>query len=257
MAETSIEWTERTWNPILGCSIATPGCINCYAMKMAGRLEAMGTERYLGTTTKQKKKSVWTGKLVLAPDSTINDPLRRKKPTTYFVNSMGDLFHEECPTKWIDLVFNVMANAPQHTFQILTKRAGRLREYVESRSEQPLANVWLGVSTERQKEAEARIPELLAAPAAVRFISAEPLLGPLDLSRFLRCRPSLDWVIVGGESGHGARPMSSAWVESLRDQCATSRTPFFFKQWGGKNKKKAGRMLGGRIYDATPMALPL
>jgi protein gp37 len=254
MAETSIEWTERTWNPILGCSIATPGCTNCYAMKMAGRLEAMGTGRYAGTTRKVNSKSVWTGKLSLAPDSTFNDPLTRRRPTTYFVNSMGDLFHEDCPDTWIDRVFEVMSLARPHTFQVLTKRAARMHAYMRVRK--PLPNVWLGVSTERQKEADERIPLLLATPAVVRFISAEPLLGALNIRNFVKRaserNPSLNWVIVGGESGHGARPMRAEWVESLHAQCDGSDAAFFFKQWGGKNKKAAGRLLNGQVYDALP-----
>jgi protein gp37 len=167
---------------------------------------------------------------------------------------MGDLFHDDCPIEWIDRVFDVMARAPQHTFQVLTKRAARLREYTLRRTSSPLANVWLGVSTERQKEADERIPLLLAAPAAVRFISAEPLLGPLNISDYMRrtAVPRLNWIIVGGESGHGARPMKPEWAESLRDQCDRSGVAFFFKQWGGRNKKKTGRILGGRTYDAMP-----
>lgn len=265
MGETSIEWTESTWNPIVGCSIATPGCTNCYAMRMAARIEAMGTApHYDGTTERVKGKAIWTGKLALAPDDLIAAPLRRRRPTTYFVNSMGDLFHEDCPDPWIDRVFDVMGEASHHTFQVLTKRAQRLHDYLAVRRPKALPNVWLGVSTERQKEANERIPLLLKAPAAVRFISAEPLLGPLDIRRYIHgrkervgaCigrRPPLDWVIVGGESGPRARPMDPAWVESLRLQCDGSEAAFFFKQWGGKNKKVAGRLLHGRTYDAMPL----
>jgi protein gp37 len=278
MAETSIEWTDATWNPIVGCSIATPGCTNCYAMRMAARIEAMKTApHYIGTTEHVKGRAVWTGKLALAPDDLILAPVRRRRPTTYFVNSMGDLFHEHCPDEWIDRIFVVMAQAPQHTFQVLTKRARRLHDYLKARREKPLPNVWLGVSTERQKEADERIPLLLAAPAAVRFISAEPLLGPLNIREHLvgkedraidvgravrervgvggRRRASLDWIIVGGESGPRARPVAAAWVESLRDQCDASDVAFFFKQWGGKNKKAAGRLLQGRTYDDMPFGV--
>lgn len=216
MSKTSIEWTESTWNPVVGCSVISPGCTNCYAMKMAARIEAMGNQpRYAGTTRKVNGNAVWTGKLAQAPESTLLEPLRRKKPTTYFVNSMGDLFHEDCPDDWIDRVFAVMALARQHTFQVLTKRAKRMQDYMANAEREalwmnavadlfeidcsllngrypimgqrspwlPLPNVWLGVSAERQQEADERIPLLLDTPAAVRFISAEPLLGPIDLTR--------------------------------------------------------------------------
>lgn len=204
--KSNIEWTEQTWNPIVGCSIVSPGCTHCYAMKMAARIEAMGNQpRYAGTTKKVNGNAVWTGKLAQAPEETLLAPLRRKKPTTYFVNSMGDLFHDDITDDWIDRVFAVMALSPQHTFQVLTKRAKRMRQwfsvdradsvglamltlvdripYGHRRVPWPLPNVWLGVSTERQQEADERIPLLLDTPAAVRFISAEPLLGPIDLTR--------------------------------------------------------------------------
>jgi protein gp37 len=204
MSKSKIEWTEETWNPIVGCTIVSPGCTNCYAMRMAARIERMGNRpHYDGLIRSVKGNAIWTGKLALAPESTLLAPLRRKKPTTYFVNSMGDLFHEDAPNEWIDKVFAVMALCPQHTFQVLTKRAERMRDYfhnldaVEDRTEgyiseivgkqngpisvrPPLPNVWLGVSCERQQEANERIPHLLATPAAIRFISAEPLLGPID-----------------------------------------------------------------------------
>lgn len=268
MAETSIEWTEATWNPIVGCSIATPGCINCYAMRMAARLETMGTApQYVGTTRRVNGKAVWTGKLALASEELISAPLRRRRPTTYFVNSMGDLFHEDCPNEWIDRVFAIMSEANAHTFQILTKRAQRMCDYLSTRGSNVLPNAWFGVSTERQKEADERIPLLLNAPAAVRFISAEPLLGPLNIRKYLfeegsvaggqgpgidGRSPALDWVIVGGESGPRARRMDPAWVDALRIQCEGSNSAFFFKQWGGKNKKAAGRLLNGQTYDAMP-----
>jgi protein gp37 len=296
MTKTNIEWTEESWNPIVGCSILTPGCTNCYAMKMAARIEAMNlqareTERshgtkktiatqYDGTTKTVNGNAVWTGKLAPAGDNILLAPLKRKKPTTYFVNSMGDLFHDDVPDAWIDRVFAVMALSPQHTFQVLTKRAARMRDYFARVAPEPytldpkgfegvtdaewhaaiergwpLDNLWLGVSAERQQEADERIPHLLQTPAAVRFISAEPLLGPIDLTnvridneeelskvnaltgdegRTLRRigGPQLDWVIAGGESGHDARPMHPAWPRALRDQCAAAGVPFFFKQWG-------------------------
>jgi len=297
MTKTPIEWTEESWNPIVGCSILTPGCTNCYAMKMAARIEAINREareterasgkkrsvaaRYDGTTKIVNGAAVWTGKMAQAPENILLAPLKRKKPTTYFVNSMGDLFHESVPDEWIDQVFAVMALCPQHTFQVLTKRAERMRDYVnavvsdrtrftkwaargsdiarscdrasEVPAHWPLDNVWLGVSTERQKEADERIPLLLQTPAAVRFVSAEPLLGPIDLTRIglsektvnhlgfytnattghpQHSIPRLDWVIVGGESGPGARPMHPQWVRALRDQCDAAEVCFFFKQWG-------------------------
>lgn len=299
-----IEWTEKTWNPVVGCSVVSPGCTNCYAMKMAARLEAMAGEglddngygvrgtgpldHYRGTTKRSKAGPVWTGKLALAPEHIITEPLRRRKPTMYFVNSMSDLFHESVPDKWIDRVFAVMALCPQHTFQVLTKRSTRMREYMRRHdiiglrwafqwlliagepmphpdeavewSRSGLPNVWLGVSCERQQEADARIPDLLATPAAVRFVSAEPLLGPVDFTRLFMTngtggagrydalrgiwrpgdldelrtsgQPRLDWIIVGGESGANARPMHPDWARSIRDQCVSAGVPFFFKQWG-------------------------
>ena len=275
---TKIEWTEQTWNPVVGCSVVSPGCTHCYAMKMAARLEAMGNPLYVGLTKPSKAGPVWTGEVRAAPDATLFAPLRRKKPTMYFVNSMSDLFHESLSDKAIDRVFAVMALCPQHTFQVLTKRSGRMREYFANdaarrvwwwlaettsgelydaamfeRAERfgsehpwPLPNVWLGGSTEDQARANERIPDLLSTPAAVRFISAEPLLGPIDLIGTLaryqdtpgrQCavplgRRLIDWVIVGGESGHDARPMHPDWARSLRNQCAAADVPFFFKQWG-------------------------
>lgn len=264
----NIEWTEKTWNPIVGCTVVSPGCTNCYAMKMAGRLERMGgAPQYDGTTQKTKGGAVWTGKMALA-EKAIPEPFKRKKPTMYFVNSMGDLFHENVPDDWIDWVFHVMAQNPQHTFQILTKRSERMREYInglvledkelsESIGPWPLPNVWLGVSCEDQARADERIPDLLATPAAVRFVSAEPLLGDIDFEYPKTLWPDgppsccsgtecgcmgkpteppliygIDWVIVGGESGPGARPMHPDWARSIHAQCAAADVSFFFKQWG-------------------------
>lgn len=261
-----IEWTGKTWNPVVGCSIVSPGCTNCYAMKMAARLELMlpPGNHYVRTTKKVNGNAVWTGKMALAPEKTLTEPLRVKKPTTWFVNSMGDLFHEDVPDAWIDKVFAVMALCPQHTFQVLTKRSERMREYVKQMQDRWLLieqiasdmghnpreldafdwlankhflrNVWLGVSTEDQTRADERIPHLLDTPAAVRFVSAEPLLGPIDFDQFmpnfdsqLKC---IDWIIVGGESGKGARPMHPQWARDIRDQCKAAGTAFFFKQWG-------------------------
>lgn len=261
--KTGIEWTDATWNPIVGCSIVSPGCTNCYAMSQAARIEAMAVGKpthYAGTTVRSKAGAVWTGKVMMAPESILMQPTRWQRPRRIFVNSMGDLFHESIPDEWIDRVFAVMAMAPQHTFQVLTKRAKRMRKWVGDpddgyghintyhrvldRAEHmidgdaladfvappwPLPNVWLGVSAERQQEAYDRIPDLLATPAAVRFVSAEPLLGSIKFGSALE---KLDWVIVGGESGPDARPMHPDWARSIRDQCARYGTAFFFKQWG-------------------------
>ncbi|MES2671573.1 MAG: phage Gp37/Gp68 family protein [Pseudomonadota bacterium] len=249
MTKSSIEWTEHTWNPTKGCTIKSPGCAKCYAMKLARRLEAMGQVDYAGTTQVVNGNTVWTGKINLAPEATLLQPLKRKKPTTYFVNSMSDLFHEDIPDDVIDRVFAVMALAPQHTFQVLTKRAARMNRWFAPfdarRADSlgakvlelgyreplellpwPLPNVWLGVSTERQQEYDERAPLLRDTPAAVRFFSMEPLIGPV-VAPYLG-----DWVIVGGESGNGARPMHPDWARSLRDQCAAAGVNFFFKQWG-------------------------
>ena len=314
MADTSIEWTQKVWNPIVGCSIHSPGCKRCYAMRMAWRLQAMAAKpdgsgnpalnHYEGTVEQSRAGPVWTGKINVAPDDVLMAPLRRKKPTTYFVNSMSDLFHADVPDEVIDRVFAVMALCPQHTFQVLTKRADRMRAYLNlpSRNAEvayammdlapvgydisasglyfpparlanwPLPNVWLGVSVEDQQRADERIPDLLATPAAIRWLSCEPLLGAVDLTRVKRFPPGiadkefinavegrmwtdqtglpspdpswaypgrpfsegrgLDWIVVGGESGKGARPMHPAWARSLRDQCADAGVPFFFKQFG-------------------------
>lgn len=296
MTSTTIEWTERSWNPIVGCTIVSPGCTNCYAMRQAARIERMnpGLDHYRGLTQPSKAGPVWTGRVALAPEHILTEPLRRRKPTTYFVNSMGDLFHESVPDEWIDQVFAVMALAPQHTFQVLTKRARRMRTYFANRRDftgrasvaghmnimqsrrdcgpgfdhvWPLPNVWLGVSAEDQTRADERIPDLLATPAAIRFVSAEPLLGPVDLTRISwgddfiwgetdalagidTClefpgepkpsRGSLDWIVVGGESGPGARvwPGFEDACRSLRDQCRSAGVAFFMKQMAGPVKAR-------------------
>ena len=318
---TKIEWTEATWNPITGCSVTSPGCTNCYAMKLAGT-RLRHHESRAGLTQDSKAGPVWTGEVRLN-EQWLDQPLRWKRPRKIFVCAHGDLFHESVPDEWIDRVFAVMALCPQHTFQVLTKRSARMREYFaddESRdridSEMgiliaqrvdphvrrsddlratapcldetwPLPNVWLGVSVEDQQRADERIPDLLATPAAVRWLSCEPLLGPANLEPWLapdkacqgcddgegygnRCSSNrapreeqcpwnravqtvvehgpydhdgipaaitsdvhcLDWIVVGGESGPGARPMHPDWARSLRDQCDIADMPFFFKQWG-------------------------
>jgi protein gp37 len=317
--KSNIEWTDATWNPVVGCSIVSPGCTNCYAMKMAARIEKMASSpmakhvnvqtHYVGTTQQSKSGAVWTGKVALAPDHILTAPLRWKKPRKIFVNSMGDLFHESIPDEWIDRVFAVMALCPQHTFQVLTKRAERMRQWmIPARAHSvgmvaleavlrdhaardhsmlgagvilvgdiphlknwPLPNVWLGVSCELQQEADERIPLLLQTPAAIRFISAEPLLGPIDLVNieapdkvegerwtfdaltngdyYTQHDPTgespmtnggdgpyrehaLDWIIVGGESGAHARPFHLEWAIDLLDQCRGPGIPCFIKQLG-------------------------
>jgi protein gp37 len=326
--DAGISWTDETWNPVVGCSIVSPACTNCYAMGMAARIERMsgGKTHYAGTTKIVKDKPVWTGKLVLAPDHIVTAPLRWRRPRRVFVNSMSDLFHEDMPERWIDQVFAVMALSPQHTFQVLTKRPERMQAYMaggigprplkvdrealrilgrpangkEGVVTWPLPNVWLGVTAEDQTRADERIPHLLATPAAVRFVSAEPLLGPIDFHSARcretgscptcpRCLGGLDWIIVGGESGPGARPTHPNWVRSIRDQCAAAGVAFHFKQRGdwswlepgdgdwptdlpkfcrigadGRRspdgwpmqwvgKRFAGRRLDGQIHDAFPV----
>ena len=233
MAKSSIEWTESTWNPLTGCNKVSPGCKHCYAERMAGRLKLMGQQNYRNGF-----------ELTLQPHM-LDRPLGWKKPQTVFVNSMSDLFHKDVPSEYILRVFETMREAHWHRFQVLTKRGERLEE-LASAIQWP-DNVWMGVSVENLKYTS-RIDALRATGAKVRFLSLEPLLGPLpelDLS-------GIDWVIVGGESGPGARPMEGDWVRDIRDQCLRVRVPFFFKQWGGVNKKAAGRELDGEVWDQMP-----
>lgn len=329
MADNSkIQWTDATWNPTVGCKLVSPGCTNCYAMKLAGRLERMGGKtgaKYAGLTAPSKAGPIWTGTIRL-DEAALLTPLRWKKPRRIFVNSMSDLFAEDLPDAAIDTIFAVMQRAPRHIFQVLTKRSDRMKSYVAglyadadsnnrrwfdrgfcwplgNRAEMardrvvPFRNIWLGVSVEDQQRADERIPNLLATPAPLRFISAEPLLGPVDVRAWLPWKTrayegntSIDWVIAGGESGRGARPMHPDWARALRDQCAAAGVPFFFKQWGeflpfddaidvdcadvldgqiagfgggdpGGNpqmvrlgKKKAGRRLDGREHSEFPSA---
>lgn len=351
----AIEWTDATWNPIAGCTPVSPGCTHCYAATMARRLEAMGQTKYVGTAERRGSVDVFTG-VVRFDEEAMSIPLRRKKPTTYFVNSMSDLFHESVPDEWVDWIFAVMASRSMHTFQVLTKRPERMLSYMQrlakrgaiareryvrelrdyhlkhlegyeegfalpspptpelraiydSACEQekhrfqydhrpkplghgfsgseyhwrrwPLSNVWLGVSVEDQQRADERIPELVKTPSAVRFLSCEPLLGPIRLP-VDSLMVSIDWVIVGGESGPGARPMKADWARSLRNQCRTVKARFFFKQWGEHlpfdqcaaagvtmdavaamnhaasgapvrvGKKAAGRLLDGELWNEFP-----
>ena len=310
---TGIEWTDATWNPVVGCSIVSPGCTNCYAMQMAARIEKMQPEsHYAGTTKRVNGNAVWTGKVALAPDHILTAPLRWTKPRRIFVNSMGDLFHESVPDEWIDRVFAVMALCPQHTFQCLTKRSGRMLEYcgniegsyniataildllidrkidgkitdennplADERGDDepelknwPLPNVWLGVSAEDQTRADERIPDLLTTPAAVRFVSAEPLLSAVDFTSIkvggadslYRANALtgdgfdgqlLSWIIVGGESGPGARvwPGFEDACHSIRDQCRAAGVAFFMKQMAGTVKSKMPPIPGNLMIREFP-----
>ncbi len=233
MAQSKIEWTESTWNPVTGCKKISPGCKNCYAERLSKRLKAMGQANYRNGF-----------KLTLQPQM-LELPLRWKRPQTIFVNSMSDLFHTEVPLEYIQQVFDVMNRAHWHRFQVLTKRADRLAEIEAELSWS--ANIWMGVSVESQKYVH-RIDDLRKTNAKVKFLSLEPLLGPL---RSLNLE-SIDWAIVGGESGYGFRPIKEEWVLEIRKQCQDSDVPFFFKQWGGFNKKKTGRLLEGQTWDEMP-----
>ena len=231
----AIEWTELTWNPVTGCTKISPGCKHCYAERMAHRLRHMGKTRYEN------------GFELRLHEDLVELPLRWKAPRTIFVNSMSDLFHEKVPLEFIQSVFRTMCEAQQHRFQVLTKRADRVAE-LASRLSWP-TNIWMGVSVESQKYAP-RIDLLRQVPASVRFLSLEPLLGPLNSLNLA----GIEWVIVGGESGPEARPMKEAWVTDILQQCKAADVPFFFKQWGGTNKKRTGRVLNERTYDEMPKA---
>jgi protein gp37 len=246
MAETSIEWTDVTWNPVAGCTVLTAGCTNCYAMRMAARLEAMGTAKYQGLTRKSGRRAVWTGKIRLDPAS-LDAPKAWSRPRKVFVNSMSDLFHDEVPIEFIARVWNVMKDTPRHTYQILTKRPERMAQVLAQSSFEILPNVWLGASVEDNRVLN-RLDAIRRVRAAVKFVSLEPLIGSVaegDLT-------GIHWAIVGGESGPHAREMKPEWVDEIEAMCRSSGTAFFFKQWGGKNKKAAGRLLRGRTYDELP-----
>jgi protein gp37 len=247
MAETTIEWTDATWNPVAGCTVLTAGCTNCYAMRMAGRLELMGVEKYRGLTRKSGNRTVWTGKITL-DEKALDTPRTWKKPRKVFVNSMSDLFHPDVPEQFVRRVWVVMKETPRHTYQILTKRPEHMAAVLSHAGFEVLPNVWLGTSVEDGRVLS-RIDELRKVRAFVRFASFEPLIGSVagaDLS-------NIQWAIVGGESGPRARPMDRCWVEEIQTMCSRSGTAFFFKQWGGKNKKAAGRLLYGRTFDEMPL----
>ncbi len=244
VSNSSIEWTEATWNPVAGCSLISPGCTNCYAMRMAHRLVSMGQPKYHGTTKVSGRRPKWTGKVNLDQKSVLT-PYNWKRGRMIFVNSMSDLFHEEVPDSFIKQVFQTMQGTPQHTYQILTKRSDRLVSMSKNLSWSQ--NIWMGVSVE-SADYLPRVDHLRQTDAFIKFLSLEPLLGPLEDMDL----QSIDWVITGGESGPGARPMDLEWVRSIRDQCKDAGTAFHFKQWGGTNKKKTGRLLDGRIWDEFP-----
>jgi protein gp37 len=244
MAESAIEWTEVTWNPTTGCDRTSPGCDNCYALTLAKRLKAMGQPKYQRDGDPRTSGPGFG--LTVHPD-VLSHPHRWREPRTVFVNSMSDLFHPEVPFEFIEDVFTVMADTPQHTYQVLTKRSKRLAQLAD-RLDWP-ANVWMGVSVETQRYAF-RLDQLREVPAAVRFVSAEPLLGSLELDL-----TDINWLIAGGESGPRSRPVNADWIESLRDQCAAADTAFFFKQWGGRTPKAGGRELDGRTWDEMPVSI--
>ena len=238
MADNSlIEWTDATWNPVTGCTKITRGCDNCYAQRIA--------ERFRGVAGHPFERGF---DLTLRPNR-LAQPLSWKRPRMIFVNSMSDLFHKQVPTEFIDQVFDTMEQADQHVFQVLTKRSSLMRSYLRRRYGDGTApqHIWCGVSVE-DEQATARIRHLRQAQAAVRFLSIEPLLGPVENLRL----EGISWVIVGGESGPRARPMDQQWVVAIRDQCQRERVPFFFKQWGGRTPKAGGRLLEGEEHSALP-----
>jgi protein gp37 len=253
MADTQIEWTDATWNPVVGCSIVSAGCTNCYAMEMARRLEAMRIEKYQGLTRQSGRRAVWNG-VVREDRSALTIPLTWKKPKKIFVNSMSDLFHEAVSDKFILNVWAVMRDTPHHHYQILTKRPERMAAIVGNQIKSVLPNVWLGTSVERA-DVTGRINSLRGIPAAIRFISFEPLIGPvgsIDLT-------GIHWAIVGGESGKSARPIREEWIDEIYDWCLAYDTAFFFKQWGAwgkdnkrRSKKANGRTYRGQTWDAMP-----
>lgn len=241
-ANSSIEWTEATWNPTTGCDRISVGCDNCYALTLAKRLKAMGSAKY---QTDGDPRTSGPGFGVAIHEDALNIPRRWRDPRLVFVNSMSDLFHARVPLGYVREVFQVMAETPRHTYQVLTKRATRLAKLAPQLSWPD--NVWMGVSVETH-EHTSRVSALRTVPAAVRFVSAEPLLGPLDGIDLGK----IHWLIAGGESGPGARPVNEAWVRSLRDQSRAAGTAFFFKQWGGRTPKARGRMLDDRTWDEMP-----
>ena len=247
---TTIEWTEEAWNPLTGCFHELEGCNNCYAVPIAARLARIGSTAaaYAGIVHKVKGKLMFTGRVNAKADAVWNAPLRRKKPTTWFVNSMSDLFYERVPDALVDRAWGVMTATPQHRYQILTKRPDRMLAYARAHGCPPL--VWLGTSVELQRRAKQRLPILVQMPCAIRFVSVEPLLEQVDLSPWL---PEIQWLIVGAESGPDARPFDPNWARSLRDQCALAGVPFFYKQDATATGRKIPLPeLDGRQWAAMP-----
>lgn len=279
---TGIEWTDATWSPIRGCSRVSAGCTNCYAERVAARFSGPG-QPYEGLAQMTAKGPAWTGDVSLVPHM-LDQPARWKRPRRIFVNSMSDLFHENVQDAWVESIVQAMADAPQHRFQVLTKRPGRMAAWLHRNQDEGhrnLRHVWWGTSVEDQRVATERLGALAGVPSPNRWVSAEPLIGPLDLARWLWADqpgawPRLNliaWVVAGGESGPGARPMQVAWARGLRDQCVASGVPFLFKQWGEWapadpvaaecgaqglvriGKRKAGRLLDGRAWDEYPTGM--
>lgn len=244
MRDTSIEWTDATWNPVAGCTVLSAGCTNCYAMRMAARLQAMGVPKYDRLTRKSGDRYVWTGAISL-DEISLAAPKAWRKPRLIFVNSMSDLFQDPVPFDFIRRVWSTMSETPRHTYQILTKRPDRMAEVTADLPMLP--NVWLGTSVENGDVLD-RLDHLRRTRAAVRFVSFEPLIGSVSGADLT----SIDWAIVGGESGPRARPMSEGWVDEIYGACLKTHTAFFFKQWGGRNKKAAGRDYRGRTWDDLP-----
>lgn len=250
---TAIEWTHLdgyrgvTWNAVTGCDRVSPGCDNCYALTLAKRLKAMGNPRYQNDG---RAPSSGPGFAVTLHPDKVEEPLRWKKPHVVFVNSMSDLFHASVPRAFVDRMLRTMEATPQHIYQVLTKRPARMAMLLRELQPRPLPNVWFGTSVETQEYADKRIPLLLEAPAAIRFLSCEPLLGPLDLTPWIS---SLDWIITGGESGPRFRPVDVEWVRAIRDQSVNAQVAFFHKQNGGRTPKARGRDLDGRTWDEFPV----
>ncbi|MCZ4290802.1 phage Gp37/Gp68 family protein [Hoeflea alexandrii] len=248
-----IEWTDTTWNPVAGCTAASSGCTNCYAMHMALRLEAMGIKKYQNLARRSGKRTVWTGSVNL-DEKSLETPFRWRKPRKIFVNSMSDLFHEKVPFEFVERVWHTMEQTPRHQYQILTKRPERMLEFTRSRIKDVLPNVWLGTSVENEETSE-RVSILSKTPAAIRFVSFEPLIdsvGGIDLG-------NIHWAIVGGESGAQARPIKEEWIDEIHALCQLYGTAFFFKQWGtwGKDNKKRskkanGRLFRGKVWEEMP-----
>lgn len=256
MATTEIEWTDASWNPVAGCAIVSKGCTNCYAMALARRLEAMGVPKYTGLTRKSGKRVIWNG-IVREDYEALSIPYRWRKPRTIFVNSMSDLFHEAVSDRFIDAVWKVMRETPRHQYQILTKRPERMAKFTSKRARSVLPNVWLGTSVENA-EVATRIGHLRKCRAAIRFISFEPLIGCVGAVNL----SGIDWAIVGGESGRGARPIREDWIDDIYRQCVASGTAFFFKQWGAwgkdskrRSKKANGREYRGKTWDEMPQLI--